>query len=302
MDLTCSLSPLVYAELYSLLQEKDRWADTIEDRLTDGDLDMLWLSEAADLYRSFWLSVAEHDPMVRITDEHAHLASWVLAALIRKEPSNNFSDELQDRIRTRYGIDRGTDIGILPEPLAVVIVAWTLGKVVGQYDAALPVVPAVLPADVDIARAYIGLVEHAGALPKPTPWPEMLGTAMHWRSAGIAESLRPFEPPNLASSIGTLVHEASPHLPQRQFDALSRHWAKSDFVARRNVLTHVRSSGGVDFTDASERASDHQATRPTIAGVTQFICQQVAIELADPGNRPPWGAKWASLQSEITVW
>ncbi|TFC50855.1 hypothetical protein E3O47_07555 [Cryobacterium sp. TMT2-17-1] len=302
MDLTCSLSPLVYAELYAFLLEKKSWADTLEDRLVRGGLDLQWLDEASVLYRRHWLSVSEYEPMTCITAEHAHLASWILAALMLKEPSSDFSSELRERIRARYGADQGAEIGVVPEPFAVIVVAWTLGKVVGEYDIELPVVPAVLPTDVDIAKAYLGLVEHVAALPRPTPWPEMLGSATHWRGAGIAESLRPFEPPNLATSIGTLVRQARPHLTQRRFDDISRHWIREDFVARRNALTHVRSTGSVSFADASQQASDHQAIRPTVAGVTQFVCQQVAAELADAANRPPWGTKWTSLQNEITVW
>ena len=302
MDVSCELSPLVYAELYALLQDKTAWADTIEDRLDQCGLEMAWLQEASDMYRAFWLSVSADEQMRLLDKEHAHLASWLLAALILKDPSDEFSVELRERVRSRYSADRGIQLGILPEGLAVVVVAWTLGKVIGDFDVELPVVPAVPPTDADIAAAYNGLIEHVGALPRPTPWPEILGSATHWRGAGLAESLSPREPPNLAASIGQLVSDSRRHMPPYRFDAMSRHWSRGDFVPRRNVLTHVKSDGGVAFLDAATQASDHQSVRPTVAGITQFVCQHVAAELADPGNQPPWGTKWATMQYEITVW
>ena len=302
MDLTCSLSPLVYAELYSLLGARTAWADALEERLEEGGLEHEWLEEAADLYRTYWLSVAEYEPMLVLDAEHAHLASWLLAGLLRKGESSEFSADLQRRIRNRYHEDLGSEIGILPDALAVTIVSWTLGKVIGEYDIEYPVVPAVLPADDDVAMAYHGLVEHVAALPKQAPWPEMLGSATHWRGAGLAESLQPVDPPNLSTSIGHLVRLARPHMAEHRHAKLEQHWNRSDFVARRKVLTHVRSDGGVAFAAASKLASDHQGIQPTLAGVTQFVFQRICEELGDPGNRPPWGAKWEVLQHDITVW
>lgn len=302
MDLTCSLSPLVYAELYSLVGARTAWADAIEERLEEGGLEHEWLEEAADLYRTYWLSVAEYEPMLVLDAEHAHLASWLLAGLVRKGESSEFSADLQGRIRKRYHQDLGSEIGTLPEALAVTIVSWTLGKVIGEYDIEYPVVPAVLPVDDDVAMAYRGLVEHVAALPKQAPWPELLGSATHWRGAGLAESLLPVYPPNLSTSIGHLVRLARPHMAEHRHAKLAQHWNRSDFVARRNVLTHVRADGGVAFAAAAELASDHQGIQPTVAGVTQFVCQRICEELGDLGNRPPWGAKWEVLQHDITVW
>ncbi len=302
MELNCSLSPLVFAELYSMLRERQVWTDTLEERLEDGGLDLAWLEESADMYRSYWLSVAMYEPTLSLEEEHAHLASWLLAALVRKETSDNFSAELRSRVRERYNLDCSAEIAILPQPLAVAVVNWTLGQVVGDYDVEYPVVPAVLPADPDIATAYCGLVEHVATLPRETPWPEMLGSATHWRGAGLAESLQPLDPPNLSSSINLLVSGAKSHMPEHKHVGLARHWNQSDFVPRRNALTHIRSNGGVTFKEASKLASDRLAIQPTVAGVTQFICQRICEELGDPSNRPPWDAKWRVLQNDITVW
>tara|TARA_R100000365_G_C2747768_1_gene78023 strand:- start:645 stop:1556 length:912 start_codon:yes stop_codon:yes gene_type:complete len=298
MGMTCELSPLVFAELYSLLGDKTAWADTLEDRLADGGLDLAWLSEAAQMYSSYWDTVTAASPMALLPDDHAHLASWILAALRLKEPSDNFSDELRDRVLQRYSADTGVATGILPEGAAGIVVAWTLGKVVGEFDVVLPVVPAKLPSDDDIAAAYTGLVEHVGTLPKSTPWPEMLGSSAHWRSAGLAESLSPRNPPSLSSSIGQLVSESQRHMESRKYLAMKTHWNDPKFVPRRNVLTHVKSDG-ITFDDAAKKASEHREITPTIAGVTQFICQHVADELADPGNRPPWGNLWPTMQYDI---
>ena len=299
--MTCELSPLVYAELYALLLNKTVWADTVEERLAEGGLDLDWLRDVSEAYRVFWLSVSSERPARLISDEHAHLASWILAALILKEPSDSFSDELRQRVLARYSADTGEEIGIPPEGVGVVVVAWTLTKVVGSFDMFLPVIPAVQPADGDIAAAYDGLVEHVGSLPGPTPWPEMLGSSTHWRSAGIAESLSARADPNLGAAIGQLVAEARPHMPDQKHRAMANHWNDRNFVARRNVLTHVKSDGSA-FVDAAVKVSDHQEVRPTVAGVTQFVCQRIAAELADPGNLPPWGTKWPGMQYEITVW
>jgi hypothetical protein len=300
--MTCELSPLVYAELYALLLDKTAWTDTIEDRLAEGGLDTDWLRDVSEAYRVFWLSVSSDRPARLISDEHAHLASWILAALILKEPSDSFSDELRQRVLERYSADTGEEVGIPPEGVGVVVVAWTLTKVVGNFDVFLPVIPAVQPADDDIAAAYDGLVEHVGSLPGSTPWPEILGSSTHWRSAGIAESLSPSNPRNLAASIGQLVADARPHMPQNKHTVVANHWNKNGFVERRNVLTHVLSERGLAFASASTQVSDHQAVRPTVMGVTHFVCQRIAAELADPGNLPPWGTKWEVMQYEIAVW
>lgn len=299
--MTCELSPLVYAEFYALLLEKTAWMDTVEERLAEGGLDLDWLRDAPEAYRTFWVSVSSEWPARTISDEHAHLASWILAALILKEPSDSFSDELRERVMKRYSSDTGAVVGVPPEEVGVVVVAWTLAKVVGKFDVYLPVVPAVEPSDNDIAAAYGGLVEHVGALSASAPWPEMLGSSTHWRSAGIAESLSPRGDPNLGAAIGQLVAEARPHLPDYKHRAMANHWNDRQFVPRRNVLTHVKSDG-LAFVDAAVRVSDHQEVRPTIAGVTHFICQRIAAELAEPGNRPPWDTKWEVMQYDITVW
>lgn len=299
--MTCELSPLVYAELYALLLEKTAWTDTVEERLTEGGLDLDWLRDVSEAYRAFWLSVSSDRPARLISDEHAHLASWILAALILKEPSDSFSDELRQRVLARYSADMGEEVGIPPEGVGVVVVAWTLAKVVGKFDILLPVIPAVHPADDDIAAAYDGLVEHVGSLPGSTPWPEMLGSSTHWRSAGIAESLSPRSDPNLGAAIGKLVADARRHMPDRKHQAMAKHWNDRNFVSRRNVLTHVKTED-IAFADAVDKVSDHGEVRPTVAGVTHFVCQRIAAELADPGNLPPWATKWQGMQYDINVW
>lgn len=223
----------MYAELYSLLGEKGNWAESIEERLTVGGLDVAWLEEAAEMYAVFWDTLVSADPIYLLPETHAHLASWILAALRLKEPSDDFNAELRERVLRRYCADTGMETGILPEGVAVVVVAWTLGKVVGEFDVELPVVPAVFPSDADIAAAYGGLVEHVGALPTSAPWREMLATSTHLRTAGLAESLSPRVPPSLSSAIG-------------QWSASLAHtWRSVSIVRWRATGTTPTSSRGV---------------------------------------------------------
>ena len=162
-------------------------------------------------------------------------------------------------------------------------------------------VPAVPTTDADIAAAYTGLVDHVGALPRPTQWPELLSSAVHWRGAGLAESLSPQAQPNLCASIGQLVSDSRPHMPPHRFEAMFRHWNRQELVPRRNVLSHVKSVSGVAFAEATALLTDHRSGRPIVAGVTHFIWQQVASELADPGNRPHWDTKWTRMQFERDI-
>lgn len=57
----------------------------------------------------------------------------------------------------------------------------------------------------------------------------------------------------------------------------------------------------VAFAAVSRQASDHEGIHPTVAEVTQFVCQSICEELAYSANRPPWEAKWQVLQHDITV-
>lgn len=301
MELTCELSPLVFAELYRLLGGQTTWSDTLEERLGEGGFDDGWLHEVAAHYNRKWDDIRFTDPEYVLPERHAQLASWLLASLQLKGPSSDLSADLRDAVDRRFRAETPIT-GARPSAFATVVVAWTLGKVVGEYDAELPVVPATWPTDAEVSAAYRGLVEHVVHLGEvATPWTEMLGTSTYWRGAGLAEALRPDEV-NAGASIGKLISEAKPLLPLGLKDQIDRHWQR-DFIAKRNVLTHIRPESGVLFSTLRKTAADHQSIRLTLLGVTHFIFQQVSTELVDDTERTPWATIWGNqLWYDVAVW
>lgn len=292
MGMTCSLSPLVYAELYRLIAATADWQDAVDERLDNGGLYPEWLATAAEKYDAKWIEQATASDPYLVGDEHAELASWILASLRLKKPSTAFSQELRDRILNRYRSEVDAGAGQSPEGFLVAVVSWTLGKVIGRYDVDLPVVPARLPVDDAVGAAYEGLVQHIVHLGevREVPWPEMLGTSTYWRGAGIAEAMQP-DQEKLSDAIGWLVSGSRPHLEERDHDLIRKHW-QGPFITNRNVVTHVRTDRGTTFESASGTAGDKQAIRPTLLGITQFVFQQVSEELANQSVRTELGTLW----------
>lgn len=57
-ELTCTLSPLVFAELYRLLLADRRIGDVLDDRLDEIGYDSDWLRGRADDYDAKWVDIA----------------------------------------------------------------------------------------------------------------------------------------------------------------------------------------------------------------------------------------------------
>jgi hypothetical protein len=275
------------------MEADSSWRESLDERLANAGLFQGWLDAAVDGYDGHWRDWKDWPDAEPLGETHAELASWILATLRLKEPSTEFSAELQERVLRRYRSEVDANAAMPSPSSRVRVVGWTLGKVVGEYDRDLPVAPAVRPRDPDVAAAYDGLVEHVVHLGSQTmnPWPEMLGTSTYWRGAGIAEALQPDEA-SLANAIARSVKASRPLLNESEYDLVRRHWQANDFDKKRNAVTHVKASSGMSFTAVSTTAGDKLAIRPTLVGITQFVCQQVSLELANQEVRPELSTIW----------
>src|SRR5690348_8945763 len=155
------------------------------------DLDVL--AELRHLYEQWWSFWRQYNPkppelFQSAGPVHGQLATWFLSVL--RGPSLDFSGELRRRTQEllRAALPKDQQGGA--SMVRPTVVGWSLGSVPGNYDYSLPVIFAEEPADDSIRLAYSGLVEHLVKLgEEPSPWPEVLATAVIWRCAGIAEGL-----------------------------------------------------------------------------------------------------------------
>jgi hypothetical protein len=302
VGLSCELSPLVFAELYRKLANDDSSAELLEERLVEVGWELSWLDEAAERYEATWqgnLKVAAGPgDLVAVGDEHAVLASWMLAALRGTGSSYDFGDELRTSVTTRALAEVPSALPELPSQWKPVVVGWTLGMVVGAVDQNLPVAPAKLPTDDNVRAAYEGLVEHVLHLNDiPSPWPEMIGTSTFWRGTGLAEGMQP-EAADGQQAITQLVIEVRRIVPEHMGRQIGQHFTQ--FAERRNTLSHVADKPGKPrFVDVKEQARDWSQIRLTIMGITQFLCSQVAQELTESASRVVREGTWDDLKWEL---
>lgn len=300
MELTCELSPLVFGELYRLLDADTRFADLLTERLGEIDLDRGWLLEAAGAYEGRWQSdvavlqdIGSTAQPVGLSKDHALLASWVLAALRTEGRCDELSDKLRARVADRANNDM-THLADLPSCLAPRVIAWTLGMVVGRFDINFPVIPAQMPIDMEVELAYRGLVEHVVHLAEvEEPWPEVMCSSTLWRAAGLAEGLQP-EANGPEAAINQLMAAIRHTTPEYQYERLRKHWI--GFIEHRNALTHVAPSAGkTRFSDSVRIACDSDHVNPTVMGVTNFVFQKVSQELAGPAGRAVRSGLWEQI-------
>lgn len=294
-NLSCSLSPLVYSVLYRrLADDADAIAD-LETRLEAIELNRDWLDIAAEAYERKWaksvdmLSVDASTNIVQGLDAaHALLASWILTALRRRGSSDDFSAELRTDIVARLA-DVGLDFETfgVHEEFSPVVIGWTLGMVVrNDMDLNLPAIPAAPIRNKHIASAFEGLVNHVAALKLDAePWPDLIGTATLVRGVGLAEALRP-EAGSARDAITALIRESARYVTSPVQTALVNHWVRGDIIGTRNAVVHITASsgGGAPFLDVMHPADDWRKVKPTVQGITQFIFQEVARELADEAS------------------
>ncbi len=311
-ELTCALSAVVFAELYQLLAKNRDGRDALDDRLVEIGYDSEWLSDAAAAYRAKWQYDAQYidadsADSYALSEEHAILATWILAGLRNDGDCYQLAADLRDAVVKRLAADAPALVAVRPQSMAPIIRGWTLGLVAGTLDPLVPVVPAVFPQDENIAEAYRGLVDHVlhlGALGES--WPELVGTALYVRTGGLAEALRPAPPPppqrGLSYSVSTLVSESRRQVPLHIFSRLTANFDR--WVPRRNVLTHVRpSEDGTTFADSASLVRTWDQIEMTVMGITQFICQEVSLELFDSIPSALRNDPWDYLKREIqTEW
>ncbi|MCZ7424106.1 hypothetical protein O7607_30405 [Micromonospora sp. WMMA1949] len=304
-ELTCQLSPLVFAELYYLLLANGDLGGELGDRLGEIGCDLEWLEARAQDYDAKWcfdapsLETANADDWA-LSVEHSKLATWLLAGLRNTGVSDELSSNLVDAVQRRMNND-APQLDVRPQSLSPIIRGWTLGMAAGTLDPALPMLLAWYPTDQHISAAYKGLVEqvlHLHGIAEP--WPELAGTALYVRTGGLAEALRPAPEPapgerkrGLQYSIDLLMREAKPQAPLHVWDRLRGNWM--DWVDRRNILTHVKpgEDSTSTFEDNAAQVRTWYEIHLTVLGITQFICQEVSLELQEsvpPGlrNNDPW--------------
>lgn len=312
--LTCRLSAVVYAELYKQLASAHAWRANLDDRLADLGYDEEWLGEAAEAYLAKWKYDAPYIDSdsadgYALSVQHAVLATWLLAGLRNEGDSYELSAALREGVMERLGMDAPALVGDLPQSMAPIIRGWTLGLVAGTVDPFVPVVPAVYPRDEHVAGAYQGLVEHVqhlGVLDHS--WPELVGTALYVRTGGLAQVLRPApsaQPRGLTYSINALVSDSRRQVPLHIFSRLTTNFAQ--WVGRRNVLTHLTpDEGGTTYAGSAALVRTWDQLEMTVVGITQFICQEVSLELFDavPSEVPDLRTDpWDYLKREIrTEW
>jgi hypothetical protein len=276
----------VYATLYHRLRTDRDKRPWLERRLELLARDMEWLVELQRLYMAYWRWQVENEAqgnpagLSGLSPRHAQLATWFVAPLRVHGPSTEFTAELVRSV-IESAKHNFPEMGRPPSPLRVSVVAWTLGRVCGDLDRAVPIVPAEMPTDDNAALAYAGLLEHVADLPSSEShlWPEMIGSAIVWRIAGIADGLRPQPKPNLAASINALMAEVGNLMPGPLRADLHDQWV--DFRLMRNGFTHIaKAEGCYGFADIFERARKAEDVRLFLTGVTHFICNEISQTLA----------------------
>lgn len=301
MELTCNLSPLVFCELYDLLGGLKEHKETVSDRLAEVELDLDWLDEAARRYREAWSedsSAAEGPGALRaLTPEHAVLASWIMAPLATLTPSDEFSANLRFRVQQQF-LAAFPDATSLPPSVKPVVPAWSLALVAGGLDAEFPAVPSWPPADASVAAAYRGLLNHLLHIEQvSTPWPEMLGTSVLWRSTGLAEGMVP-EAPNAPEAVLQVALTLQSLVRSAVVSGVTRHL--SLLVERRNVLSHVAPMPHKPtFVDVHDSADEWSKLRPFVAGLTYFMCSKISEDLTTSASKVVHAGYWDAIQYEL---
>jgi hypothetical protein len=306
--MSCTLSPMVYAELYRLLAADNQRFDDLAVRLGDIGYSLTWLGTAADAYDEYWamqLDFSGTGSVEHITlesSEHALLATWILAGLRNTGDDRTLNSALRTNVQKR-AVGEVPDLEMpLPSVLNPVIYGWTLGQVVSSSSSDWPVAPASLPDDVNLVAAYQGLVNHVLALENMTePWPEMMQTSTYWRGYGIAEALKP-EAGSGGRALLELLSEARPLLSQPVFSQLNTHFTR--FGGRRNALSHITDDAGRPerFVDVVAATHGWEHLRVTLRGLTQFVCQEASRLLYEEDPPPALrNDPWEYLVREIST-
>jgi len=305
-ELKCEFAAVVYAELYRALSGSTDLVDSLAFRLDEVRYGIDWLDAAIEAYDAKWAADLQYITSDTVGDfalrqpDHAVLATWILAGLRTTGQCYDLSNDLSEHVMERVQRDLPGISVPLPSALSPVIYGWTLGCVVGSDD--LPAMPAVLPPEENVQRAFVGFMEHVLLLQSmETPWPEMMSTATYWRGYGIAEGLLP-EHGNGGMALTQLKYEASRSMPASMYSALERYFRS--FNQRRQSVSHVaRDDSRPAFVEVAETIRDWPDLRMAVVGLTQFVFQEVSKELQEVPPRSIRPGVWDSLIHEIrTDW
>lgn len=305
MGLGARLSPLVFSELYRGLAGDIDLRELLDERLSGIGLERAWLAEAAGIYEAKWVAnrgtFAATEDTHALSNEHALLASWLLAPLQFRKPSVDFDTALKKVVTQRALDELDGNVTVLPTAFKPAVSSWQLGMVRGHIDSGLPLALAYLPRDKNVSAAYEGLVEHVLLLEKHhEPWPEMLGTATLWRGTGLAEGIQP-DSRDAQEAVKQLLSESRHSLPEYMAESLARHF--SPITERRNVLSHVADlPGKPKFYELTTVADDWTKVRMTVFGITHFVCSLAAKELNDESSGLVHDNYWQNAAYELEVW
>ena len=280
MVVTCELSPLVLRDLYQLALADRRSMDVVDSRIDAAGKDRGWLEERIEDYDALWRRAIEgqYADAVVVDSTHALFASWLLSPLRRSEPSSDFTTKLV--VRLRQSLAAAGLANLRGGPFRVALHLWVVTCVVGDIDQRVPVITPDSVDDANVWHAYLGLLEHQAHL-DDGPWPEMIGSSILWRIAGLINGLRPDE--ELSQGAQVLTGALSPGVPRGDLRCLYSQWA--EFVRCRNGFTHlVPGINSYGFGDLLEKARVTDDVLGYIRAATYFIVDQVANQIAATGS------------------
>jgi hypothetical protein len=306
VELVVELSPLAYAELYKQLLSEPTLRATTATRIEQAGGDTEALSQLEGGYRALWRSqveLADGDPaqLWALDDRHARLATWLLAG---QRDLRMPSQELAATVLRRVGEAFIAMFGLtsLPESFRPTVIAWTLGQVRGDHDTSFPAISAVTPPDPDVTLAYAGLVMHLLSLPVGgNPWPEVAGSAVLWRAAGVVNGLYPQPRGDLHKSIAEAMDLVNDVIPQHMLRQLGSHW--NEFRLIRNGLTHVaKARNGYSFCEVADRACSWDQVRLAITGITHFVFNSIALHLLESPDAVPAEQLLVEIAADLADW
>lgn len=304
-QLTSTFLPVVFAELYRLLAEEKTYQELIEDKLAEIGLPLQWLTEAATAYDRKWradLTYLSPESLsdYALSDQHSHLATWLLSALFSRGDYSELNTRLASAVTARAFDEIDSIPAPLPPQLSPVIISWALGTINSPAGRDHPAIPVVLPSDDNVRTAFTGMIEHVQLLQTMAlPWPEMMQTAMYWRGYGLAEALRPQAASGgvalqqLRREAGGTLRLINPRLGTH-LDA---------FGARRNALSHIADSDGRPrFIDVVEDERQQSTVELTMRAMTRFVFHEVTNEVRERRPRAVRPNCWQHLEQELQSW
>ncbi|OKL46269.1 hypothetical protein BSR28_06935 [Boudabousia liubingyangii] len=297
MEMVCRFSPLVFAEIYHILNDQFASFKPLLSRLENNGLSGEWLLEAEQNYREKWESIIpevsqETANSLALSDDHAEFASFLLASLESQGSSADFSTLLISRVNSQVKESCPTLSFPLPGSFQPEIIGWTLGQRLQIPGALRTAIPALMPYDEDAREAFMGLVNHFYVLQElPQPWPEMMCSSLYWRGYGIAEALRADTCQNGNEAIRQLQAECNRFFEDGLRQRINRHL--NAFGEKRNTLSHVaKSPNRARFVEVIAAVCQEEEVDLTMKAITQFVFREVTKQMNDPKSSNAYNDRW----------